>query len=378
VIEDERSSLARPCGVRNRQTGCNGTSPDQVIAQDATIGETSPLHSDHSASAQVATLSHAPYPRHMRIAPILRGVLLLCSAISCASRQPTTLGVPNVARLNAAVDPLLANAIVSRATRTPGAIVRVVAFRTDGRGPSVMLNADSLVHAASTMKVPVLIALAQAADRGQLQLDDPMPLRNAFTSIVDRSPYSLSREDDSDDSVYARVGQNVSIRFLATRMITHSSNLATNALLTVVAADSVTAITRTLGTSRMLIRRGVEDGPAFRAGLNNTTTAADLAILMAAIATNRAASPAACDWMRTVLFAQAYNTAIPLGLPPGTRIAHKTGDITRVEHDAAIVYPANRSPYVLVVLTSGVDVQADARQLIADIARLVHNAMTHN
>ncbi|MCC7055557.1 MAG: serine hydrolase [Gemmatimonadaceae bacterium] len=267
-------------------------------------------------------------------------------------------------------------AIEARAAATPGAVVRLAAWRLDGRGPRLLLRADSLVHAASTMKVPVMITLAQRADRGLLQLDGAIPLGNRFASIVDGSPYTLARTDDSDDSVYARVGERVSLRWLATRMITHSSNLATNTLLTVVAADSVTAAMRALGATRMLVRRGVEDTPAFRAGLNNVTTAADLATILAAIATDRAASPAACAWMREVLFAQAYNTAIPTGLPAGTRIAHKTGDITRVEHDAAIVYQAgDGAPYVLVVLTSGIESQAQARVLIADIARIVHGAL---
>ena len=269
----------------------------------------------------------------------------------------------------------VAAAISARAERTPGAVVRVVAARLDGRGPRIAIRADSLVHAASTMKVPVMIALAQAADRGALRLDDAVPLTNRFASIVDGSLYTLSRSDDSDDSIYARIGERVPLRWLATRMITHSSNLATNLLLTVVRADSVTALTRTLGTTRMVVRRGVEDGPAFRAGLNNVTTAADLAALMVAIATDRAASPEACAWMRDVLLAQHWNDAIPVGLPTGTRIAHKTGNITAVEHDAAIVYPVDGAPYVLVVLTSGVARAEDARTLIADIARLVHPAM---
>jgi beta-lactamase class A len=266
-------------------------------------------------------------------------------------------------------------AISARVARTPGAVVRVVAYRLDGVGPRIAILPDSLVHAASTMKVPVLVALAQRADRGLLNLEAPIALTNRFASIVDQSPYTLDRADDSDDSVYARVGTPVPIRWLATRMITHSSNLATNTLLTVVSADSVTALTRRLGTTRMLVRRGVEDTPAFRAGLNNVTTAADLASVLVAIATDRAASAASCAWMRDVLFAQAFNTAIPVGLPAGTRVAHKTGDITRVEHDAAIVYPERGAPYVLVVLTSGIENQAVARTLIADIARLVHAAI---
>jgi beta-lactamase class A len=293
---------------------------------------------------------------------------LLATTVSCAHQPRRT-----AADASRASD--VVAAISTRAAQTPCAVVRVVAFRLDGRGPRITLNGDSLVHAASTMKVPVLIALAQRADRGQLRLDSTMLLANSFASIVDGSRYTLNKDDDSDDSVYARVGKPVSIRWLATRMITHSSNLATNALLTVVQADSVTALTRQLGTTRMLVRRGVEDTPAFRAGLNNVTTASDLAALLHAIATDRATSPAQCQWMRSVLLAQAFNSAIPAGLPPGTRVAHKTGDITRVEHDAAIVYPERGAPYVLVVLTNGIEIQQDARTFIADVARIVHHAL---
>ena len=298
-----------------------------------------------------------------RIAPVATLTLLLAS---CSGRAG---GTTATGRLS------LTDAINARAARTPGATIRVVAARLDGRGPRVAINADSLVHAASTMKVPVMIALAQAADRGTLRLDDAVSLTSQFASIVDGSMYTLRSTEDSDDSVYARVGERVPIRWLATRMITHSSNLATNMLLTVVRADTVTAMTRTLGTTRMIVRRGVEDTPAFRAGLNNVTTANDLAALMVAIATDRAASAQSCAWMRDVLLAQHWNDAIPVGLPPGTRIAHKTGNITAVEHDAAIVYPADGAPYVLVVLTSGVSSSDDAKALIADIARLVHPAM---
>jgi beta-lactamase class A len=321
----------------------------------------------------------------MRLRLTLHSAVLLAVLLGCRARTstaPNPAGVTarqlDTARNDAATAPIKAAieaTVIERAARTPGAIVRVVAYSLDGSGPRINILGDSLVHAASTMKVPVLIELARRADRGAVQLDGTMPLQNSFASIVDGSIYTLSQADDSDDSVYMRVGRRVPIRWLATRMITHSSNLATNALLTVVAADSVTATTRRLGTTRMLVRRGVEDGPAFRAGLNNTTTASDLAALLLAIATDRAASKASCAWMRDVLFAQAYNSAIPVGLPPGTRIAHKTGDITRVEHDAAIVYPENGRPYVLVVLTSGIEKQSDARTLIADVARIVHPAL---
>ena len=155
------------------------------------------------------------------------------------------------------------------------------------------------------------------------------------------------------------------VRDLIDHMITRSSNLATNALIELVGADRANATAHTLGATNIRVLRGVEDTPAFRAGMNNTTTARDLEILLEAIQTGRAASAASCDAMRNVLLRQEFNTEIPAGLPPGTKVAHKTGFITGVLHDAAIVYPASHSPYVLVVLTRDIPDQAVARRLIS-------------
>ena len=118
--------------------------------------------------------------------------------------------------------------------------------------------------------------------------------------------------------------------------------------------------------------RGVEDGKAFDKGLINTTTARDLAIILRAIEEGRAASPEATSEMRQILLAQEFNERIPAGLPAGIRVAHKTGEITAHSHDAAIVYPPGRGPYVLVVLTRGIQDGAKASKLIADISSIVY------
>ena len=80
--------------------------------------------------------------------------------------------------------------------------------------------------------------------------------------------------------------------------------------------------------------------------------------------------------MIDILAAQEFNEEIPAGLPQGTRVAHKTGWITGVTHDAALVYPPDRKPYVLVVLTKGISERPVAQKLIADISRLVWDATT--
>ena len=260
--------------------------------------------------------------------------------------------------------------IERRIAEQHGAIVGI-AFHDLQTGDSLYLNADGSFHAESTMKVPVMIELFRRIDVGALRLDQGILLVNQFGSIVDGSPYSLDAGDDSDSSAYKLTGTRVPLKELIDRMITRSSNLATNALIELVRASNANETAHMLGARNIRVLRGVEDGKAFRAGMNNTTTARDLAVLLEAIETGRAASRSSCDAMREILLHQEFNEEIPAGLPAGTRVAHKTGWITGVLHDAAVVYPPGRKPYVLVVLTREIPDEKVARLLIADLSRMV-------
>jgi len=260
--------------------------------------------------------------------------------------------------------------VTDRIRAVPGAEA-AVSYRDLATGDSLDIGADVDFHAASTMKIPVMLEVLRAAEAGRLQLDQGILLVNQFHSIVDGSPYSLDAGEDSDSSMYARVGQRVPVRELLERMIVRSSNLATNALIALVGADRANATAHALGASRIRVLRGVEDGKAYAAGMNNTTTSADLAILLLRIERNEALSAESARLMREILLRQEFNDEIPAGVPKGTPVAHKTGSITATLHDAAIIYPSGRPPYVLVVLTRKIPSDTTARALIADISRLV-------
>ncbi len=266
----------------------------------------------------------------------------------------------------------LAAHVRERVQQVPGAEVGVAFHRLGSPSDTLYINADESMHAASTMKVPVMIELFRQVDSHGLSLDQKILLVNRFGSIVDGSPYSLNSSDDSDSLVYGMVGDRVSVRDLMYHMITRSSNLATNALIALVGAKRTTAAMRSLGAQKIQVLRGVEDDKAYEHGLNNTTTARDLAIIMEAIQENHAASPESCEEMRQILLHQEFNDEIPAGLPAGTPVAHKTGQITAHLHDAAIVYPRDAGPYVLVILTRGIPDEKVARTLMADISRMVY------
>jgi beta-lactamase class A len=246
-----------------------------------------------------------------------------------------------------------------------------VSYRDLATGDSLDLGATVDFHAASTMKIPVMLEVLRAADEGRLSLDQRILLVNRFHSIVDGSPFTLDAGADSDSSMYQRVGERVPVRELMERMIVRSSNLATNALIALVGADRANASAHALGATHIRVLRGVEDGKAFEAGLNNTTTSADLAVLLARIERGDALRPESARLMKEILLRQELNGEIPAGLPPGTPVAHKTGSITATLHDAAVVYPPRRAPYILVVLTRKIPDEGVARQLIAELSRLV-------
>jgi beta-lactamase class A len=244
-----------------------------------------------------------------------------------------------------------------------------VAFRTLDGKQALLLDADKPFHAASTMKVPVMIELFRQAETGLLKLDEPLPIRNEFKSIVDGSPYLLSVGDDSDREVYANVGGSMTLRQLNEAMITVSSNFATNLMIERLDVEKIRATVTKLGADGMKVLRGVEDQKAFDKGLNNETTARALLVLLEKLARGEAVSPRADAEMIEVLKRQKFREAIPAGVPAGTPVAHKTGSITRIQHDAGVVYGPR--PYTLVVLVRGIQDGKRAQALIAEISKAV-------
>lgn len=248
-----------------------------------------------------------------------------------------------------------------------------VAFRTLDAKSEYFLRADDSFHAASTMKIPVMIELFHQAREGKLHFDDPLVIRNEFHSIADGSLYKLDPADDSETDLYKSEGQTRTLRQLCDLMITVSSNLATNLMIEKLGVENIRATVHSLGADGMRVLRGVEDQKAFDKGLNNATTARALLQLLTAIAQGRAVDPESSRHMVEILEQQKFNEGIPSGLPPGTRVAHKTGDITRIHHDAAIVYATK--PFVLVILSRGLEDEKQNYTLMGDLARILYGAV---
>jgi beta-lactamase class A len=247
-----------------------------------------------------------------------------------------------------------------------------VAFRTLDGKTEWLFHADESFHAASTVKIPVMIELFHQVKEGWLRLDDTKGVYNLFISRADGSIYRLDPADDPEKELYKAESERRTLRQLCELMITQSSNLATNLLIQKLGINNIRATVHALGADGMNVLRGVEDKKAYEQGLNNTTTARALEVLLTAIAEGKAVDPDSCRQMIEILERQHFNEGIPAGLPAGTRVAHKTGEITGIHHDAAIVFAPR--PFVLVILVRGLEEEKDSAALMADITRLLYQA----
>jgi len=235
-----------------------------------------------------------------------------------------------------------------------------VAYRNLLTGEEIMLDADSPYHAASTMKVPIMAAIYRLRDEGKLKLDDPIQIINEFPSLVNQEPFQVTKEDDSEFELYDLIGKQTSIRDLIERMITKSSNLATNILVELIKSKGVMEYANREG---FVVKRGVEDSAAYRQGLNNTVTACAYCDLLTNLTTSD-------EEMTQTLQKQTHRVGIPSGLPSGSKAASKPGWTSQVVHDGAIVYQGNTPSFILCILTEGADSQQQAQVLMRQIAEI--------
>ncbi|CAN5356791.1 N/A [soil metagenome] len=232
-----------------------------------------------------------------------------------------------------------------------GAASMAVAIADLETGAEFQHHADRWFHAASTIKVAILVGVFGAIFRGELLAQSRVHVRNRFLSAYDGSPYRVRLDRDANPDVHREVGRTLRVSELADAMITTSSNLATNLLLDLVGLDVLQRTIEGFGLEGIDLRRGVEDEMAFQHGISNRITANGLVGLLRLIGEERAFSPALSRRMVEILLGQQFKSGIPAGLPRGARVAHKTGEISTIAHDAGLVYLPGRKPYALAVLT---------------------------
>ena len=260
--------------------------------------------------------------------------------------------------------------------REAGANALAVSVYDTESGEEFGLQPDRWFHAASTIKVAILLGVFGAFHRGALFPQSRVHVRNRFASAFDGQSFRVESDRDANSAVHESIGKTMRVAELAHHMIVTSSNLATNLLLDLVGVEAVQRTLDQFDIEGIDVRRGVEDERAFEHGINNRVTARGLSSLLRLVVEGRAFTPELSEGMLDILHAQEFRSGIPAQLPKGARVANKTGEISTIAHDAGVVYPPDRRPYVVVVLTEW-DPEAGRRMsLIARASRAVYDYIT--
>lgn len=255
------------------------------------------------------------------------------------------------------------------------AVAYAVALHDYETGFRLAIDPDRRFHAASTIKVAILLAVCRAIDEGRIRPDDTLHIRNRFLSAVDQSPFRIDAESDGYPQLHRLIGRTAKLSDLTEWMIVSSSNLATNLLLDYLTVEYALKVLRDAGVSGVDLRRGVDDTKAHEKNLNNETTAQGLLDLFAVLRGD-SLSKASRDLAINILLQQRFKSMIPAPLPTHASVAHKTGEISTACHDAGIVYLPEREPYILVVLTEVAPEGNGRREAIAKISAAVFECLT--
>jgi len=266
---------------------------------------------------------------------------------------------------------------IAKIEEESGAKAIGVALHDAETGLELHYKADRWFHAASTMKVPILLGVFAAIDRGDLLPHSRVHVRNRFLSVVEGVPFRVESGRDANSAVHNAIGKMMRVDELAYHMITTSSNLATNLLLGVIGPDSVNRTLKELDVDDGIeLKRGVEDELAFDKGISNMVTADGLLRILVLLSEGKAFSPALSRRMMDILHGQEFNQGIPARLPKGARVAHKTGEISTVAHDAGVIYLPKRKPYGLVILTEWAPEGTGRSRTIATISHTIYEFLT--
>lgn len=265
---------------------------------------------------------------------------------------------------------------IDRIAESAGATAVGLAFHDYETGADYGHDAQRWFHAASTIKVPILLGVYAAVDAGEIEVESRVHVRNSFISVADGKAFRVEPSRDAGSEVHVLIGKTMKVRDLARHMIVTSSNLATNILVDLVGIDVLRTTIEELGSVGIEFRRGVEDEVAFAEGINNRVTAEGLVGVLRAIE-DRALSDESSAEMLQILADQEFRSGIPAGVPDSARVSNKTGEISTMTHDAGLVYLPGRKPYALAILTewdsSG---NSGRRETIAALSRAVYQHLT--
>jgi beta-lactamase class A len=218
-----------------------------------------------------------------------------------------------------------------------------------------------VMPSASLVKIPVMMAYFSAEKEGRLSFDDIIILRRA------------DKTDGSGKLKDMVAGSKHRIRDLIYLMITESDNTAANILINRLGLEELNGYFAKLGLKNTNLSRRMMDFKSRRAGIENYTTASDMAYLLEKLYRGKFIDKDISNKCLALLAEQKVNDRIPKKLPPATTVAHKTGLENGICHDVGIVYTP-KGDFIICVLTKHKYTTArPTKRLISQLSLLTYN-----
>jgi beta-lactamase class A len=222
------------------------------------------------------------------------------------------------------------------------------------------IGGDRVFPAASTIKLPILIAFFQDLDAGKVRLDEKLTMRGDLVT------------NGSGVMQYERVGKKYTALETITKMVTISDNTATNMIIDRLGgAAKLNQRFRSWGLKDTVIRRLLADLRG-----TNTTSSQDMARVLALLVNNKLVSPSSKEQALDILRHTSIHTLLPAGLGKGAVIANKTGDIGFLIGDAGFVTMPNGKRYLAAIFVKRPYKDSRGRDFIRQVSQLVYNYLS--
>lgn len=227
-------------------------------------------------------------------------------------------------------------------------------------GKYVDFNGKLAYPAASIIKLPILVKLLAAIDAGTVQMDQVLTIRQDLIG------------GGSGFLQWRKPGSKLSVRETAELMMIFSDNTATNMIIDLLGGkDEFNKDFQSWGLTQTAIHNWLPDLPG-----TNTTSPYDLVSLLGRLEAGELISLKSRDWMYGVMARNRIRTLLPMGIPAGTKIADKTGDIGRLVGDVGVISTKNGQRYLIAVQVERPHNDRRANQLIREISKDTYVAIT--
>jgi beta-lactamase class A len=228
-------------------------------------------------------------------------------------------------------------------------------------GWRISLNEDKFFPSASLVKIPIMAGCFFAVYKGKIALKDNLILKESSKVVGSGILKNMA------------AGSKFNVEKLIELMITKSDNTATNMLIDLLGFDYLNSFFKNAGLTHTNLSRQMMDFKYRKKGVENYTTAADIAYVLERIYRREFLNKVISDRCLALLLRQKVNDRIPAKLPPQVLVAHKTGLERNVCHDAGIVFTPKGEHFLICVLTESKADTRKVKEFISNVSLYIYN-----